>query len=273
MKIFILGSTGFIGSNILNFFSKHTVWTYIKSSDNLKNQLNLLQPDWIINCAAEIYQQDLMWESNVTLVKDCLEWLRNNPYCKMIHMGSSSEYGSVDRPTNENDPVVVTDMYGTTKGISTHLCTAYAKTYGLDVVTVRPYSPFGPGERPRRLFPKLWLAFKRNIPMQLVEGVHDFCYIDDFVSAIDTIMQSKNRKPGDIINVSSGIQSTNSEVLECFRSITKQQGCVTQIDKFCTPKVWQADISYVKQHYGWKPSIDLYRGIELFLEKAKYEPT
>lgn len=270
MKIFLTGSSGFIGSNIASFFKKETVFCY-RRGDSLLTQLDSFRPDWIINCAAEIYDQSKMWSSNVLIVKDCLDWIVENPNTCMIQLGSSSEYGPVDRPTSEKDSISATDMYGTTKGIATSLCKSYCQTHDLDVVVIRPYSPFGPGESARRLFPKLWQSFKHNRPMNLVNGVHDFCYIDDFVNAVYNVMSSNKRIRGDIINISSGVQTSNFEVLECFRSITGLFGAVTLIDKFCTPKVWQADISHAREHYGWKPTISLDKGISLFWEKSYYE--
>lgn len=270
MVIFLTGSSGFIGSNITIHFLNDTVYHYNREED-IKFQLDSIKPDWIINCAAEIYDCNKMWQSNVELVKSCLDWMVSHSNTKMIHIGSSSEYGACDFPTSEKTPILATDMYGTTKGIATQLCKTYAETYNVDAVVVRPYSLYGPFEKPHRLFPKLWQAFKLDRPMQLVQGVHDFCYIDDFVYAVEKIMLSSKRIPGDIINVSSGVQTTNHQVLEYFRSITNTKGAVTVLDKFCTPKVWQADITYVTQQYEWRPSISLEEGIKQFLDNAYYE--
>lgn len=269
MKLFITGSTGFIGSNLLKFYKNHDIKVYDYNSD-INYQLNSFQPDCIINCAAEIYNKDKMWLSNVEFTKSCLDWIRLNQNTNMIQLGSSSEYGSYDRATTELDSVKALDMYGSTKAIATHLCRTYSITYDIDVVVVRPYSPYGPGERPHRLFPRLWQAFKLDKEMQLVQGVHDFCYIDDFINALDILVNSNKRDRGEIINVSSGIQTSNMEVLETFRNLTGKQGSVKVLDDFCTPKVWQANIDLIAEKYGWRPKTNLESGIKQFLEKASY---
>jgi nucleoside-diphosphate-sugar epimerase len=271
MKILITGGTGFIGSNLARHFNQHQVGIYRRHASDTQAQLDWFRPDWIINCGAEIYDKERMWSANVELTKNCLEWIKSNPATSMIQMGSSSEYGPMDRASCESDPVCARDMYGATKGIATTLCQTYAAVYGIDVVVIRPYSPYGPGERPHRLFPRLWQAFCRDRPMDLVQGVHDFCYIDDFVRAVDMIMRTDSRISGDIINVSSGVQTSNAEVLECFRSITGKMGAVTVVDRFVTPPVWQADIRHVRDCYGWSPSIGIDQGIRQFLETAHYE--
>lgn len=271
MKIFLTGGTGFVGSNLARYWDNHEVDQYRRYMSDIRARLDWFRPDWIVNCAAEIYNKDLMWKSNVELTRDCLEWIRENPKTKMIHLGSSSEYGTVDRPSKETDPMRATDMYGATKSIATVLCQAYANTYGLDVVVVRPYSPFGPGEKSHRLFPKLWQAFKLDRPMELVQGVHDFCYIDDFVRGVDLVMRKDHRPRGDIVNISSGVQTTNAEVLSVFQKITGQAGNVVMVNRFVTPPVWQADITHARKHYGWQPAISLEQGIREFLSQAQYE--
>jgi len=271
MKIFIIGASGFIGSNLALHLSKYSVGYFRRYYNNVKIQLERYQPDWVINCAAEIYNKDNMWTANVELLRDTLEWVRSNKKSKLIHLGSSSEYGVYDRPTKETDLTLATDVYGVTKSIGTQLCKLYASEYGVDVTVIRPYSPYGPGEASTRLFPKLWQSFKHKRPMTLVQGVHDFCHIDDFVRAVEIIMLSNKRIAGDVVNVSSGVQSTNKEVYEYFKNVFGTNGSVTEVADFCTPKVWQANISYVCDQYGWIPEISLKDGIEKFINKAVYE--
>jgi nucleoside-diphosphate-sugar epimerase len=271
MKIFITGATGFIGSNLHHFYEKlgHSVFAYTRLM-NIGDALGQFQPDLIINCAAEIYNPDDMWVANVELVKQCLDYQRYNS-CTVIQLGSSSEYGPYDRATVETDPITTTNMYGSTKGIATMLCQSYAKQYGSDVVVVRPYSPFGPGERPHRLFPRLWRSFKLNEPMQLVNGVHDFCYINDFVHAVDNIIACDQREPGEIINISSGVQTTNHQIYNIFKQVSGHNGAVELSDTWATPTVWCANIHKAVNKFNWQPQYNIEQGIEKFLKEAHYE--
>lgn len=271
MKIFITGGTGFIGKNLVQRFDQHEVEVYKRQHGAIRSRLDDFSPDWIINCAAEIYNVAQMWSSNVELTRDCLEWVKDHPGTRMLHMGSSSEYGPVAQASREDDPIQATDMYAGTKGMATLLCQTYSRVHDLDVTVVRPYSPYGPGEKSHRLFPRLWQAFRLDRPMDLVQGVHDFCYIDDFVRAVEMIMNSEDRERGMIVNISGGIEYTNIQVLECFQRVTGKSAPVTLIDKFATPIKWQANVTLARERFGWCPEIDLEQGIRLFLEKAHYE--
>ena len=269
MKIFVTGSTGFIGQNLVQRYSDHEVFEFHRKL-NLRDSLRYFKPDLIINCAAEIYNRDEMFAVNVSLVKECLDYVKEFPNTRMIQLGSSSEYGPVNRPTKETDPIQALDMYSGTKGMATLLCQSYARSYNLDIIVVRPYSPYGPGERPHRLFPALWRSFKLDKPMDLVLGVHDFCYIDDFVDAINLIIESDKRTPGELINISSGVQISNTDVLAAFRKVSGKEGLVDVKNNFTTPPIWTADISHIKTKYKWQPKISLEKGISKFLEKANY---
>lgn len=271
MKIFLTGASGFIGSNIAKFYQQHDI-EFFTRADNLYAKLEQSQPDVIINCAAEIYDKDRMWATNVELVRSCLDYMKTDSKIRMIQLGSSSEYGSsYIRATTESDAIDPIDMYSGTKAIATILCQTYANTHNLDVVVLRPYSPYGPGERPHRLFPNFWRSFRLNQPMKLVNGVHDFCYIDDFVSAVDLILKNNFHQRGEIFNVSSGTEHTNLEVLETFRLVTGRQGNVKLVDKFVTPPVWKCNNEKIRKRYGWIPQFNLEQGIRKFLETADYE--
>ena len=98
MKIFITGSTGFVGRNLIEYYKDHEVFEHKRYMD-LGAKLEYFKPDLIINCAAEIYDPAEMWIPNVLWTQECLEFVKANPNTRMIQIGSSSEYGPMLRGT------------------------------------------------------------------------------------------------------------------------------------------------------------------------------
>lgn len=277
-NIFIVGSTGFIGSNLkkfleingfnvfcydknlMDFFKIETIWP-------ISEQIKSCSPDLIINCAGEIYDESKMVESNVLLVNDLVEYVKSNPTTKLIHLGSSSEYGKVYRAITEADRVDPQNLYAATKAAGTLICQAQARKYNLDIVTVRPFSVYGPNDRPFKLFHRLWECFTdASKSMELYDGKHDWIYIDDFISGIYKIMISDNRLPGEIINLGSGKQSSNFEILRIFQdvygfvpsSITMKQEFMKAADS----RYWVADTTYAKEKYKFDIKTSLFEGIQ-----------
>jgi UDP-glucuronate 4-epimerase len=271
MRILITGGTGFIGHNLIVYYGDtHTIHD-TKRGDDLYEECQKFRPDLIIHSAAEIYDKEKMFVSNVEMTDHLCRYVKDNPNTSMIYFGSGAEYGDVSRPTTETDLIKPYDMYSATKGMGTLLCQGYARAYNLDIVIMRPYSPFGPGERPHRLFPQLWKSFMKDRPMTLKDGVHDFIYIDDFLDAVDAVINSDQRTPGEIINVGSGQQFTNMQVYQLFKHITGKEGKVTIINEMSTWDRWQSDINHIVSKYKWKPQLTLMQGIAKFIERVKYE--
>lgn len=270
--ICISGITGFLGKNLQKFFSEENIVVGLFRDDNIQGVLESTNPHIIINCAAEIYDDNSMFQSNVCLTETILNYVKNNPKTILIHIGSSSEYGSVEgRASSELDLINPQDLYSATKGCATLLCQGYARKYNLDIVIVRPYSLYGPHESDFRLIPRLTKSFIDNEPMKLVNGVHDFCYIDDFVYAIDIILKSEKREFGEIINVSNGIQYTNLRVYQYFKEIIGKEGNVNLLNEFVTYNNWICDNKKIKIKYNWSPQYTLKLGIQKYIEY--YEQT
>lgn len=270
-KMLITGSNGFIGKNLIEFYkNKFSIIEHTKQN----NVLDILKknPDIIINCAASIYDENSMFESNVLLVKEILNYVKKTN-CKMIQIGSSSEYGRKTKPTKESDSLSPSTLYETTKSAATMLCVGYAKTYNLDIVVARPYSVYGKYEKSYRLFPRLYNAFFQKEAMTLYNGVHDFIYIKDFIKGLDILLNSsKDKTCGDIVNFGSGKQYTNFEILDVFKKILNMDAPVeinTKMNKNFESDIWICDNTYAKEKYNFLCEYNIESGIIDYIKTMK----
>lgn len=273
MKILITGTTGFLGRSLKEHFEKtHTVVEWNRGDIGIVSFIMVHRPDVMIHCAGEIYKTEFMFSTNVTMVNDILNTIRDHsPTTRLIQIGSSSEYGPVARPTSETDPINPQNLYESTKGAATLLCQSYARQYGIDTCVARIYSGYGAYERPHRLFPKLFRAFFYNEPMSLFAGTHDFIYIDDFVRGIDLLINSTWPK-GEIVNLGTGTQYSNKQVLEAWERVTGITAPVSYEDRFLKAhdtKFWCCDPSYAKMQYKFSAEYSLDDGIRSMIERLK----
>jgi nucleoside-diphosphate-sugar epimerase len=275
MKIFITGATGFVGKNLVDYYNTLGYEVYgFHRNEHLNESLHKFQPDAIINCAAEIYNYELMFEPNILMVQTILEYAKScDQRCRVVQVGSSSEYGPTDHATAENTLLKPVDFYQATKGAATLLCQGWARAHNLPVWIARPYSVYGPGEREHRLFPRLYRSFKHNEPMTLYQGHHDFIYIDDFVRGIDLMLQHWDLVPGEVVNFGSGHQISNFDLLDMWIRITGKSDApvakVAEMRKAFENTVWVCDIAKSFQ-LGFSCQYTLENGIKDFLAKGKY---
>jgi len=271
MKILVTGATGFIGKNSFKHFesSGHEVTAWHRHQD-LSSLLEAFRPECVLNCAAEIYDEKKMFYPNIYLVQVLLDYCKESG-ARLIHFGSSSEYGSVNKITAEDTLPQPDTVYGATKLAATNIVVGTAKQHNIDAVVLRLYSPFGPGERPHRLFPNFWKAAKLEQPMTLVNGVHDFTYIEDVVSAVQYVFSTGHAFSGQVYNICNSEQYTNFEIHFMFELLSQKELPVTRDEKWVTPKIWTGDNTLFRQTFNWAPKYTIYDGIQEFLEHGVYE--
>jgi nucleoside-diphosphate-sugar epimerase len=175
-----------------------------------------------------------IFETNVTGTVNLLEFASN--YKAFINVGSSSEYGSKKQfPMFEDNLPEPEFAYSGTKAASTMICQAMAKEYGLPIVTVRPFSVYGPGESLKRFIPTvIWNAIGGG-KTQLARGVHDWTHVEDIALGMFRIAQKANELKGQVVNLGTGTQLTNHEVVDI---ISKHLGHKLDIEEVDLMRMW-----------------------------------
>ena len=294
MKIFILGSEGFIGNHCVRFFQKKGYNVYgadlldIKQANYQYNQVSRLQPafdeffrnenfDVCINAAGSgsvpvSFQRPYNdFEANTVDVVRLLETIRlTNPTCKYLNISSAAIYGNPKvLPITEDSEPSPLSPYGWHKYYSELVCKEYAQLHGLFTCSVRPFSVYGPGLR-KQLF---WDIYQKTLNGNNIElfgtgdESRDFIYINDLVSAIDILITSSAMK-GHTYNLASGKEITIKEAATIFCEYLSDEISIkfNQQQKVGDPLNWKADISKITD-LGFVPKTDLKSGL---LELAKW---
>jgi nucleoside-diphosphate-sugar epimerase len=199
-----------------------------------------------------------------------LQILSGRAFEKLVHLGGASEYGPKSSPISETEPLEPVTVYGAAKGASTLLCQQFARAERRSVAILRPFSIYGPGERPGRLVSTLMLAALRDEEVALTSHGfgRDFVFVDDVVDACLRAALSQ-RTDREIINVGSGEHRSNVEVAEILESLLKRPLRRKQQPYEPRPfdsKTCPANIAKAKRLLGWEPEHSLRAGLEKTLQ-------
>lgn len=242
----------------------------LRDADGVRSAVRACKPDTIYHLAAHGTrpgQQDraAILATNFLGTAHLLAAVAAIDFRAFVHVGSSSEYGFVDRPMREDDPVRPRTDYGVAKAAATLLCQAEAYR-GRPVVTVRVFSAYGPWEAPERLASSVMAACVRGEPPRLTDGAHqrDWIYVEDIVDLLETAA-ARPRVDSSVLHAGTGRRQTVRDMAE---SVIAQSpvGSVTPVygarpSHSEEPALWVADIERTRKLTGWTPRISLAEGV------------
>ncbi|MCX7985377.1 MAG: GDP-mannose 4,6-dehydratase [Bacteroidales bacterium] len=291
MRVLIIGSEGFIGSNATNYFVRKGYEVYgadivIKSAERyfiINPELSdfskifyQLPFDFCLNASGAAYvpvsftHPLVDFTLNTTNVFNILEAIRlYNPTCKFINISSAAVYGNPQYlPIDENHPVNPLSPYGWHKYYSELICKEFYNFFGTKTLNIRVFSAYGPGLK-KQLFWDLYQKCKQSNTVELFGTgleTRDFIYIDDLLFAIENILHLADFN-GQSINVASGIETSVREAAETFLTLCKFKGelIFSGRVKQGDPVRWNANIAKLL-NYKFENQTSLEAGLKRYLE-------
>jgi UDP-glucuronate 4-epimerase len=178
---------------------------------------------------------------------------------------SSSVYGDAAAyPTPEDTIPRPLAPYGITKLACEHLANAYGSEFGLDVVTVRYFTIYGPRQRPDMAFTKMVSCLVEGSPFELYgdgSQSRSFTYVDDAVDATITAMERAG--PGSTFNVGGGSEVSMLEAIEALGRIAGRRLEVVRFPRREGDAArTAADTTRIREELGWAPGTPFETGLE-----------
>jgi GDP-4-dehydro-6-deoxy-D-mannose reductase len=244
MKVLITGASGFVGTHLTEYYTKHhakedlhcitfggpgTLAKFIPDSqiyelDLLKKEkvveiVKSVKPDIVIHLAAlaavgkSFKDPQMVLKNNILIAVNLLEAIRKySKKAKVLLIGSADEYGLIaasEVPIKENTPLRPTSPYSVSKITVDFLGLQYFLAYKIKIIRLRPFNHIGEGQG---------LGFAvSDFAKQIIETemkkrkevrVGNLAAIRDFTDVKDIVeayyLALKKCTPGEVYNVGSG---------------------------------------------------------------------
>ena len=246
--IYVTGCLGFIGS----YFTRKALdlgWrvygidkkTYAASAESLSEFLSydnftflekdikdldhLYDCDYLVNFAAEshvdnsIVRSDEFMDSNILGVKNLLDLIRhkntNSSRPIFFQISTDEVYGDIEQGSHkETDMLKPSNPYSAAKASADMLVNAWARTYKVDYLILRPTNNYGVGQYPEKLIPLSIKNLQRGIKIRLHENgtpSRNWLHADDTAQAVMDIIDSG--RVNEIFNVAGGFEQSNYDTV------------------------------------------------------------
>ncbi len=188
-------------------------------------------------------------------------------HCRaVVRLGSSTEYGEVDGPMDEDTPVRPRGFFGATKAAGSLLTVAAADFRRLRSVVLRAFQVYGPYDHPGRFVPRALHAARTGTPLPLTGPGRrrDWVYVDDVVDACVRVAGADHLPPGQVLNIGTGRQVANEELVAEVERVTGR-AVATVIGghpgRSWDASSWVCDPTLARTLLGWEAKVDLTDGL------------
>ena len=196
----------------------------------------------------------------------------------ILQASTSEVYGDPkEHPQSESywghvNPIGPRACYDEGKRVAEALCMAYKEYSGVSIRIARIFNTYGPfmDVNDGRVVSNFCVQALRNIPLTIYgdgQQTRSFCYVDDLVSGLLSLLNSDIEKP---VNLGNPSEFTMIELAEKIIEMTgTSSGYVLHELPEDDPQRRCPNIERAKSDLGWSPEITLSEGLVPTLEWFK----
>lgn len=184
----------------------------------------------------------------------------------IVRLGSSTEYAASEGPMDERTPVEPRGFFGVTKSAGSMMVAAAGRKRRIRVAVLRAFQVYGPLDHPGRLVPSALRAASTGATLPLTgPGLRrDWVYVDDVVEACVRAALADELPPGQVLNVGTGHQVANEELVAMLERVTGRPIAVevgAHPGRAWDTGSWLCDPSLARRLLGWEAKVPLDDGL------------
>jgi dTDP-glucose 4,6-dehydratase len=302
--VLVTGADGFIGSHLTEglvregfnvrafvFYNSFNSWGWLdRCADDVKGQFEVFSGDIrdphgvyeamkgcdaVLHLAALIaipfsyHSPDTYVDTNVKGTLNVLQAARQHAISRVVHTSTSEVYGTARFvPITESHPLQGQSPYSASKIAADQMAYSFYASFGLPVVTVRPFNTYGPRQSARAVIPTIITQIasgQRRIKLGAVSPTRDFNYVADTVAGFVAALRAE-KGAGEVVNIGSNFEVS---IGDTSKYIAEVMGVDLEIEtdearlrpeKSEVERLW-ADNTLAGKLFDWRPQ---YGGIDGF---------
>jgi len=198
-----------------------------------------------------------------------LQAARDAGVARLVHTSTSEVYGTARYvPIDEAHPLQAQSPYAASKIAADKLAEAFFHSFGLPVVTLRPFNTFGPRQSTRAVIPAIAAQCLTGSVVRLgnLEPTRDLSYVADTVDGFLRAAAAPN-VVGRTINIGSGRETSIGHLAEMIAAIAERDVVIERDKERVRPETSEvgrlvADTRTARELLGWEPNVKLEEGLQ-----------
>jgi dTDP-glucose 4,6-dehydratase len=211
--------------------------------------------------------------TNIEGTLNVLQAALENNVERVVHTSTSEAYGTARYvPIDEGHPLQGQSPYSATKIGADRLAEAFHCSFGLQVVTLRPFNTYGPRQSDRAVIPTIITQCLEGNVVRLgnLSPTRDFTYVADTVEGFIRAAQSE-KAIGHTINTGTGREISIGDLarkiaglmdraieIQCEQERVRPEG--GEVERLC------ASNALARKLLGWEPKHTLDEGLCLTID-------
>jgi len=304
-QILVTGADGFIGSHLVEkllelganvrAFVYYNSWNHIgwlnDVAEKTRNTMEILSGDIrdtervrkgvegcdyvfhlssLISIPYSYHASQSYVETNVLGALNILQACReSDSLIRLVHVSTSEVYGSAQKiPIDENHPLVGQSPYSASKIGADKMAESFYLSFGLPVVTVRPFNTYGPRQTARAVIPTIasqLLSRCEKLELGALHPTRDFNFVTDTVDGLISLASCPEAE-GQVVNIGSGEEWSIEETAKLLMEVTGHSVPIQCNQARLRPGQSEvnrllADNKKIKRLTGWESCVSFKEGL------------